>query len=80
MYISEKSHPLKDHPTSTKSKKKGPKTIKINKKKTEEAFLKLDIQIKHSATKKSSNKKSSKKKSTKKSSKKYKKKLSKKSR
>ena len=38
MYISDKTHRLKDNATTTKPKGTGPKTIKINKKKTEAAF------------------------------------------
>jgi hypothetical protein len=38
MYISDKTHRLKDNATTTKPKGKGPKTIKINKKKSEDAF------------------------------------------
>ena len=39
MYISDKTHRLKDHPTTSKSKGKGPETIKINKKKSKESFF-----------------------------------------
>ena len=63
MHISEKTHSKKDHPTTTKSKERGLKTIKIDKKKTEQSFLKLKIEetsiIKK--TNKKSNKKSNKK-------------------
>lgn len=47
MHISDKTHRLKDQPTTIKPKERGPKTIKINKKKTEQAFLQLEIEIKH---------------------------------
>ena len=45
MHISDKTHRLKDQPTTIKPKEKGPKTIKINKKKAKNAFLKLDNEI-----------------------------------
>ena len=46
MYISDKTHRLKDQPTTNKPKGKGPKIIKINKKKADKAFLELDNEIK----------------------------------
>ena len=71
MYISDKTHRLKDNPTTSKPKGKGPKTIKINKNKADKAFLELDNEIKHLKTNKSkksqtSNKKKSNRKNSKK--------------
>ena len=52
MHISDKTHQLKDQPTTIKPKERAPKTIKINKKKAEKAFLQLENEIKHLKTNK----------------------------
>lgn len=71
MHISDKTHRLKDQPTTIKPKEKGPKAIKINKNKAERAFLQLENEIKNLKTTKSkksqtSNKKKSNSKNSKK--------------
>jgi hypothetical protein len=65
MHISDKTHRLKDHPTTSKSKGKGPKTIKINKKKADKAFLQLENEIKQLKLHKSKKSQTSNKKRTK---------------
>ena len=65
MYISDKTHRLKDHPTTSKSKGKGSETIKINKKKAKEAFLQLENEIKYLNTNKSKKSETSNKKNQK---------------
>ena len=64
MYISDKTHRLKDQPTTIKPKGKGPKTIKINKNKANKAFIELENEIHQIKINKSKKSKTSNKKKT----------------